>query len=96
LAILPPETWVCSGHEYTTSNLAFAAHIDADNPALIARIDRVALARAKGRATVPSRLSGELATNPFLRAPQLKSALGAKDDVHAFAILREMKNNFRG
>lgn len=96
LAVLPPETWVCSGHEYTTANLAFAAHVDADNPALTARINRVALARADGRATVPSRLSGELATNPFLRAPQLKSALGVPDDAQAFAILREMKNNFRG
>ncbi len=96
LAVLPPDTWVCSGHEYTTSNLAFAAHVDADNPALSARIARVALARAEGRATVPSRLSGELASNPFLRAPQLKSALGATDDAHAFGILREMKNNFRG
>lgn len=96
LAVLPPDTWVCSGHEYTTSNLAFAAHVDAENPALLARIARVALARAEGRATVPSRLSGELATNPFLRAPQLKSALGAPDDAQAFAILREMKNNFRG
>lgn len=96
LAVLPPETWVCSGHEYTKSNLAFAAHVDADNPALTARIARVALARTQGRPTVPSRLSGELATNPFLRASALKSTLGATDDAHAFAILREMKNNFRG
>ena len=96
LAVLPPETWVCSGHEYTTSNLAFAAHVDADNPALLARINRVNLARSQGRPTIPSRLSGELATNPFLRASALKSSLGATDDAHAFAILREMKNNFRG
>ena len=96
LAILPPDTWICSGHEYTTSNLAFAAHVDTNNPALVARMSRVALARAAGRPTVPSRLSGELATNPFLRAPQLKSALGATSDAQAFALLREMKNNFRG
>lgn len=96
LAVLPAETWVCSGHEYTTSNLAFAAHVDADNPALIARIARVALARKEGRPTVPSRLSGELATNPFLRSAALKSTLEATSDAHAFAILREMKNSFRG
>lgn len=95
LAVLPPDTWVCSGHEYTKSNLAFAAHVDANNPALTARINRVALARNEGRPTVPSRLSGELATNPFLRAAALKSSLGATDDAHAFAILREMKNSFR-
>lgn len=95
LAVLPAQTWVCSGHEYTQSNLAFAAHVDRDNPALIARIDRVALARAAGRPTVPSRLSGELATNPFLRAAALKSSLGVTDDAQAFAILRQMKNNFQ-
>jgi hydroxyacylglutathione hydrolase len=95
LAVLPAQTWVCSGHEYTQSNLAFAAHVDADNPALIARIERVVLARAAGRPTVPSRLSGELATNPFLRAVALKSSLGATDDAQAFAILRQMKNIFQ-
>lgn len=95
LAALPPETWVCSGHEYTAANLAFAAHVDPDNPALIARIKCVTLARDAGRPTVPSRLSGELATNPFLRAAALKFSLGAADDAHAFAILREMKNSFR-
>lgn len=96
LAALPPKTWVCSGHEYTKSNLAFAAQVDGENAALVARVNRVALARATGRPTVPSRLSGELATNPFLRSAALKFSLGATDDAHAFAILREMKNNFRG
>ena len=67
LATLPGETLVCSGHEYTTSNLRFAATIEPDNPALQSRIARVAEARAKGQATVPSVLSEELATNPFLR-----------------------------
>jgi hydroxyacylglutathione hydrolase len=62
----------------------------------MARINRVNLARAEGRPTVPSRLSGELATNPFLRAPALKSSLDVTDNAQAFAILREMKNNFRG
>jgi hydroxyacylglutathione hydrolase len=96
IADLPSDIWVCSGHEYTSSNLAFAAHVDPDNAALTARIDRVAKARASGRATVPSRLSGELATNPFLRARQLKSVTGATSDSESFAILREMKNIFRG
>jgi hydroxyacylglutathione hydrolase len=99
LAALPDETWVCSGHEYTTSNLAFAAHVDPENPALQARIARVALARSEGRATVPSRLSGEKATNPFLRAgePALKAAAGnpAATDAETFAALRKMKDNFR-
>ncbi len=100
LAALPDDTWVCSGHEYTTSNLAFAAHVDADNPALHARIEKVKKARAEGRATVPSRLSGEKATNPFLRSGEaaLKSFIGQPEatDAQTFAALRALKDNFRG
>ncbi len=100
LNALPDDTWVYSGHEYTSSNLALAAHVDGANPALQARIAKVALARKEGRATVPSRLSGERATNPFLRAgePALKTAIGnAKaTDGETFAALRAMKDNFRG
>jgi hydroxyacylglutathione hydrolase len=100
LMALPDDTWVCSGHEYTTSNLAFAAHVDGANPALQARIEKVAAARAANRPTVPSRLSGERATNPFLRAGDaaLKAAIGNPDasDSDTFAALRAMKDSFRG
>jgi hydroxyacylglutathione hydrolase len=37
LAALPPETLVCSGHEYTQSNARFALTIEPDNAALVAR-----------------------------------------------------------
>lgn len=98
LAALPGETLVCSGHEYTTSNLRFAATIEPENPALNARIARVAAAREKGEATVPSTLAEELATNPFLRArlDSVKAAVGmtaAADDA-VFAEIRERKNRF--
>ena len=98
LAALPGETLICSGHEYTTANLAFAASIEPANPALIARTGRVAKARAENRATVPSRLSGELATNPFLRArlPHIKALIGLPDasDAEAFAEIRARKDHF--
>ena len=98
LAALPGETLICSGHEYTTSNLRFAASIEPDNPALQARIARVAKARAEGRPTVPSRLSGEMATNPFLRArlPHVKHLIGLPkaSDAAAFAEIRALKDKF--
>lgn len=98
LAALPGETLICSGHEYTAANLRFAASIDPDNPALIARIARVTKARAENRATVPSRLSGEMATNPFLRAhlPHIKAMLGlpTATDAQVFAELRARKDRF--
>ena len=68
LAALPADTLVCSGHEYTLNNARWATGVDPDNAALAERAARVADARAGGRATVPSTLSEELATNPFLRA----------------------------
>ena len=98
LAALPPETLICSGHEYTASNLRFAASVEPENEALAARIARVAKARDENRATVPSRLSGELATNPFLRAsqPHIKASLGLPhaSDAESFAELRRRKDSF--
>lgn len=98
LAALPPETLICSGHEYTTSNLRFAATIEPDNPALAARIAAVAAARAAGRPTVPVPLAEELATNPMLRAalPAVKATIGLPDtsDAEAFAEIRARKDRF--
>jgi hydroxyacylglutathione hydrolase len=98
LATLPPETLICSGHEYTASNMRFALALEPGNPDLILRNDRITAARSQGLPTVPSRLADELATNPFLRAsqPQMKTLLGNPDatDAEAFADLRARKDSF--
>ena len=98
LAALPPETLICSGHEYTTANLRFAQTLEADNPALISRVAEVAAARAQGRPTVPVRLQTELETNPYLRAhlPALKTAVGLPnaDTVTVFTEIRARKDRF--
>lgn len=98
LAALPDDTLVCSGHEYTASNLRFALTIDPGNAILHARAARVAEARAAGRPTVPSTLAEEQATNPFLRAqmPEIKAALGMADapDAAVFAEIRARKDSF--
>lgn len=98
LAALPPETLVCSGHEYTASNLRFAATLEPDNPKLMSRITRVMAAREENRPTVPSFLSDELATNPFLRArlPDMKAKLGmaSASDADCFAEIRARKDRF--
>ncbi len=98
LAGLPPETLVCSGHEYTASNAAFAATIEPGNEALKARTESIAALRAEGQPTVPSRLSEERETNPFLRAhlSGVKAALhmDAAPDVEVFAEIRRRKDSF--
>lgn len=67
LAALPGETLVYCAHEYTESNLRFAAKVEPENPDLRLRIDQVWQARRDGLATVPSTLQTEWRTNPFLR-----------------------------
>jgi hydroxyacylglutathione hydrolase len=59
--------------------------------------------RHAGRPTLPSTLSVELATNPFLRvdAPAVREAISRRlgrapaDRVEAFAELRRWKDGFR-
>jgi hydroxyacylglutathione hydrolase len=62
LAALPPATRVYFGHEYTASNLKFAAAAEPDNAAIAAR------AAALTTPSTPSTIRDELATNPFVRA----------------------------
>lgn len=98
LAALPPETIVYSGHEYTATNARFALTIDPDNAALAQRARAVFAATEKGTPTVPSRLSDELATNPFLRAadPSIRRHLGLENATNAevFAEIRGRKDRF--
>ncbi len=98
LAALPPETTICSGHEYTTANGRFALSVDPHNPALLKRMAQIEAARAENRPTVPSQLSDELATNPYLRAhiPEMATNLGLKDATPAevFSAIRTRKDNF--
>lgn len=75
---LPGDTRVYCGHEYTESNLRFAAHVEPDNEAVRDALARVRTVRACAAAdwhhatpaemTVPTTIADEHATNPFLRA----------------------------
>lgn len=98
LSALPDDTRVYSGHEYTQSNAKFARSIDPDNAALKSRSEAIDAARAAGQPTVPSLLSEERATNPFLRAhlPDMKAAMGmeSESDVAVFAEIRAQKDRF--
>jgi hydroxyacylglutathione hydrolase len=94
LAALPPETRVYFGHEYTASNLRFAAAVEPDN----AEVQRRAAALATP--STPSTIAVELATNPFLRAsePAVIAAAQARgaagDPVSVFGAIRSWKDKF--
>ncbi|NNK16018.1 MAG: hydroxyacylglutathione hydrolase [Sulfitobacter sp.] len=98
LMALPEDTTICSGHEYTASNAKFALTVDPENTALISRSNDIDAARKKGMPTVPSTLSTELATNPFLRPadPGIRAQLGmpTAPDADVFAEIRKRKDNF--
>ena len=95
LGALPDATRVFCGHEYTESNLVFAAHVEPDNAAVKAKLERVRALRARAAAdwhdatpdemTIPSTIGEERATNPFLRA-------GSADE---FARRRAAKDSFK-
>ena len=103
LSALPPQTRVYCAHEYTTSNLRFAAAVEPDNAALAARIEATASLRAHDRPTVPSTVALERATNPFLRTGEAavhRAAEGAAQGplltpTEVFAALRAWKDRFR-
>ncbi|MGD9784767.1 MAG: hydroxyacylglutathione hydrolase [Hyphomicrobiaceae bacterium] len=96
LAALPGETAVYCGHEYTLSNGRFALTIEPDNATLQKRVAEVEVARKAGRATLPTTIAEELATNPFLRAhvPAIQQRLGMSGAPiwQVFAEIRERKN----
>ena len=65
LAALPETTRLWFGHEYTASNLRFAATVEPDNPAIPERLTRLPAC------TTPTTVALERATNPFVRAPTI-------------------------
>lgn len=98
LMALPDSTLICSGHDYTAGNAAFAQHVDPDNPELAARLVQIETDRAANRPMAVVPLELEKATNPFLRAGQdyLKQRHGREgaSDSDMFAYLRGLKDTF--
>ena len=101
-AALPADTRVCCTHEYTLSNLRFAAAVEPGNAERAAYETRCLQLREAGQPTLPSSMRQELAINPFLRCtePEVMAsarAQGAEPDdaVSVLAALREWKNRYR-
>jgi len=100
IAALPAATLCYCAHEYTLANLGFAKWVEPDSPALAARERKAAALRRAGHPTVPSLLSDELATNPFLRTgvgqveAAAEKAAGRRLETQAqvFAALRRWKD----
>jgi hydroxyacylglutathione hydrolase len=101
LAALSPDTQVYCAHEYTLSNLRFAAAVMPDNADVQERIRNESAKRERGEPTVPSNIGLELRTNPFLRSaePAVVAAAqrhqaSASDPATIFGVLRKWKDSF--
>ncbi len=98
LAVLPDETAIYFGHEYTLSNARFALTIDTQNERLKARVQEIEALRAEGKFTIPTMMGLEKETNPFLRAadPSIRRNLLMEGSTNeeVFAEIRKRKDNF--
>lgn len=102
LTVLPDDTRVYFGHEYTEKNLRFALTLEPQNAPLREKHAWAEQQNRAGGTTTPTTIGSEKATNPFLRwsSPELRATLKAQfpdlpmDDVSVFAKTRELKDHF--
>lgn len=99
---LPAETLVYCTHEYSLSNLAFAAAVEPDNQAIQTVIRECQQKRKQHLPTLPSSIAQEREINPFMRTemPSVKasatdySGKTLADEASVLTAIRTWKNNF--
>lgn len=98
----PKNTLVYPAHEYTASNLCFAAAVEPENRSISRRIDEVTALRNRNIPSLPTNLALELDINPFIRCGEkavvntVRSRLGREpiDENEVFKTLRLWKDGF--
>lgn len=103
IAALPDDTELYGTHEYTLANYQFALSLEPDNLDLNHSNDLCQQWRHQGKATLPTSLSIEKKTNPFLRthihsvkvqAAQQLNEIPSEDPIGAFSQVRRAKDSF--
>ncbi len=98
IKILPKETKIYCGHEYTKRNLEFCIKNDPNNKDLEKKLIWVNDRLRKGLATLPVSLEEEISTNIFLRCNNIdiKNSLKMPNtsDELIFKKLRDLKDEF--
>jgi hydroxyacylglutathione hydrolase len=103
IAALPDSTRVYCAHEYTLSNLRFAAAVEPGNADVLEALEATRMLRDRDAITLPSPLGRERTINPFLRCrePAVRAAAEAhaarplEAPVEVFATVRSWKDGFR-
>lgn len=98
---LPPNTKIYCAHEYTQQNLKFALEVEPNNESLLTRYKETKELRLRDEITLPSTISLELKTNPFLRCNEKtihESILNkyniSGNDPQIFKAVRTWKDSF--
>ena len=84
IKLLPEDTKIYCGHEYTLNNAKFCKKYDSENKDLQKKVEKIEKLIENGIPTIPSTLKEELECNIFLRAKDIKT----------FSKLRDFKDNF--
>jgi hydroxyacylglutathione hydrolase len=103
LAALPDDTAIYCAHEYTLSNLRFAAAVEPDNTTVREALTEVTSKRERDEITLPSTMGRERHINPFLRCriPSVRAAAerhagrSLPSATEVFTEVRSWKNGFR-
>jgi hydroxyacylglutathione hydrolase len=103
IAALPDDTRIYCAHEYTLSNLRFAAAVEPGNADVLDTLEAVRELRACDGITLPTTLGRERRINPFLRCrePAVRAAAEARagtplpGPADVFAVIRGWKDEFR-
>jgi hydroxyacylglutathione hydrolase len=103
IAALPDDTQVYCAHEYTLSNLRFAAAVEPGNVDVLETLEAVGRLRARDGITLPTTLGRERRINPFLRcresavraAAEARAGTSLPDVTDVFAVIRSWKDGFR-
>lgn len=103
IAALPDATRVYCAHEYTLSNLRFAAAVEPGNADILDTLESVRELRARDGITLPTTVGRERRINPFLRCrePAVRAAAQARagapltGPADVFAVIRSWKDGFR-
>jgi len=103
ISALPDNTLIYGTHEYTLANYRFALSLEPENDELIQSNNTSQTQRLNNQPTLPTTLSLEKKTNPFLRthydviknqAAQQLNEKTATNDVTAFSQVRRAKDSF--
>lgn len=102
LKALPDTTRIYCGHEYTLKNLQFALTVEPNNSAIKEQIKWVSLRLEEQQCSLPSTITIEKLTNPFLRCTEPTVIAAATEhaqknlssELEIFSELRAWKNHF--